>query len=1420
MASPNSKLPTVPSAADNCSATTQVPGGSGPPVLHPFDQGDACPLEEDVVRCRVPPSFEPGMSLKNWKRRVSVYLGDASDKKKARVIWSLLGDKVSEILCASGVDIQASEERIWNELARLFPEPVDPIAAKSEFWARRQRVGESVDEFVTDLRLLAARAFPGLGNLERETIMFEWFVQGIADENVRRALAQEPPQSLDEALARARRCISANQKPAWTPTPVYAMRDMKLCTHPSPMPMTPPSKAQDTKREMCYYCQRFGANAWRCGHNGRRPFARGAPRGSRRAGRYGPNSRIPSSSRWLGKYVGNMWSVTSGWLPLVTISINTLDVNALVDTGAACSIVTTRVAGQDKWQPSRRRISTANGSILMTLGEICLKVRAEKTQRWHNFLVSNEIAWDAILGSDFLRDFGAVIDFNTQNVSWRTGQTPLKISSEKREIWSLNTTPGNLNEQIDHLLLSLSPTVPGGVRSHLRQIIEKFASAFAWTGFPPGRTNVVQHRIDTGTAAPIRQAPRRIPVQYQQEMTQLIDQMLSDGVIQPSNSPWAAPVVLVKKKNGSLRLCVDYRKLNAVTRKDSFPLPRIDSILESLKNAKWFSTIDLASGYWQVEVAPEDQPKTAFCIPTGLYEFKTMPFGLANAPATCQRLMQIVLKDIIPTRCMVYLDDVVIHGRTMEENLDNLREVLDRLVQAGLKVKPAKCKILQKEVTFLGHVVNESGIRSQPEKTQAVQRWPVPQSQAEVSQFLGLASYYRRFVKNFAQIAAPLHRLTEKHRQFQWTPECQKSFNALKVALVNAPVLAFPDVSPEAEPFILDTDASETGIGAVLSQRGADGLEHVIAYASRSLTKCERNYCTTRKEMLALVHFVKYFKHYLLGKHFVVRTDHESLKWLQNFKEPEGQVARWQERLQEFDFECVHRPGKQHRNADALSRQPLRHSKDCPCTPTQINAITLRQADSSDWATIHRENPETRLIYERLQGDGIKPTRAEIAGSSWETHCLWSQWPKLHLVDGVLYLKYDSNFGDRIVVPQSQVEDILHQLHTELGHAGQQKMENAVSSRFWWPQQRRDVINYCNRCVECLRIKPPRVYNRAPLQPITTGYPNEVVGVDIVGPLPETARANRYILVMVDLFTKWCEAVPLNTTDANTVARAIFDNWIARWGAPEQLHSDRGSNFESQITNELCTLLGIRKTRTTAYHPQGNGQVERTNRSLKSLLQAFTTEYDTREWDRALPRCLLAYRATVHTSTAHSPHCMLTGREMRLPLDLSIPFLPSPPFLSTEFAAKLHRDLLHAHQLARHHLESSHRHQKEYYDKSLQGSPVQPGQLVYLHQPAPLPGQPRKLYKPWAGPYVVQEVYSDATCRIIPQGADPNRSLVAHFNRLKLATNSTTSSQLAPSHMNTPPDPVQFVEVPEVGGTATPVTTGVEDNASQVGGTV
>ena len=905
-----------------------------------------------------------------------------------------------------------------------------------------------------------------------------------------------------------------------------------------------------------------------------------------------------------------------------------------------------------------------------------------------------------------------------------------------------------------------------------------------------GRTSVLQHHINTGVSSPIRQPAKRIPLPRRDMVRQLLQDMRAKGIISPSKSPWASPIVLVRKKDGTTRFCVDYRRMNDITVKDAYPLPRVDDTLDTLAGSVWFSTLDLKSGYWQVEVAPEDRAKTAFCTQEGLFEFNVMPFGLCNAPATFQRLMDSVLAGLQWSSCLVYLDDIIIMGRSFEEHLRNLQQVMERLKQAGLKLQPKKCQFLQHKVNFLGHIISSVGISPDPSKTSKVKEWPRPTSVQETQQFLGLANYYRRFVENFATIAKPLHQLTEKKAPFKWTEQCEQAFNLLKTHLTSAPTLALPDWSQQ---FIIDTDASDTGIGAVLSQRQSDGTEHVIGYASRLLTKCERNYCVTRKELLAVVSFLRHFRQYLLGAAFTLRTDHGALTWLQQFKEPEGQLARWVEKLQEYNFTIIHRPGRKHSNADSMSRYPCRqcgresHLSVNPILAISSNALTSGYS-SQDMRALQLEDKGIGPVLKAKEADQ-RPSADLIKGESLEYRRLLQQWDQLIIRNGVLwrcYVQPVSGFNWlQLVIPNHLRAEILFEIHqgTCGGHLGQEKTLNKLKERFYWPGHYTDIYNWCQTCPACATRKTPAPRQRTSLGTISAGYPTQIMAVDIVGPLTESDRGNSYIMVVGDYFTRWMEAFPIPNQEATTIAEILINEVFLRFSTPEQLHSDQGRQFESKLIAEICRLLNIQKTRTTPYHPQSDGLVERFNRTLLDMLSTCAKDHPF-DWLKYVRKVCMAYNSSVQSSTGYTPFYLMFGRQARLPLDVmyktSIPVVSGTT--SGEYAVALQTQLRTAYSLVRQRLSTTHIRQKELYNSKVHGQPHKPGDLVWLHSTVAKKGPRHKLHHQWTGPFKVVKKLSDATYRI-QHTQKHNQRKVVHFDRLKpCSSNMRFDAEITQEH--------------------------------------
>ena len=892
-------------------------------------------------------------------------------------------------------------------------------------------------------------------------------------------------------------------------------------------------------------------------------------------------------------------------------------------------------------------------------------------------------------------------------------------TAAKREPGLLD--PSSLPKHLQPLLEGLASDVTVRQKHQLASVLDKYQDVFSNGPNDIGRTNLVNHEIDTGESRPIRVPARRLPISKQDIERTEVQKMVEKGVIQPSASPWASPIVLVTKKDGSTRFCVDYRQLNDVTRKDAYPLPRIDDTLDALSGSKFFSTLDLCSGYWQVEMSGRDKPKTAFATRQGLYEWNVMPFGLCNAPATFERLMELVLSGLTWTACLVYIDDVIVFGKTFEDALRHLTLVLERLRRAGLKLKPSKCFLFRDQTPFLGHIVTRQGITVDPRKTEAVQNWPIPNRVKDVRSFLGTAQYYRRFIPNFSSIAAPLVALTNKAAPttVQWDASCQSAFDCLKAALAISPVLSYPDRQGR---FIVSTDASNDGVGAVLEQiqTSEDGSEEtkVIAYWSKALSRAQRKYCATHKELLAVVTALEQFRYYLSGRHFDVITDHASLTWLLNFKNPEGMIARWLSRLALFHYTITHKAGKLHGNADGLSRQRCRpcKRKDCPdCRPVRsfisddpipesdeedeedldwhisslfaINPTTSETNKASANTQIQAQQlpdgfdplkddwplPPTNVLIEIQEKDKnivaikslmakhtIKPKYAQISAYHWEVKNLWNQWSRLTLKQGVLYRKPKSTQSEvpelQYVTPQKLRHSFFKILHHGRlsGHQGINKTLSALKARYYWPNMRKDVESWCAECHTCGECKPMQMRKKSKLQQSVTGAPFERMAIDLMGPFSTSPEGYTHIMVMQDYFTKWIVAEPLRGKTTQSVADVFFQRWIVQYGCPLKCHTDQGGEFTSQLFKEVCDRLRVDKTVTTAYRPQSDGMVERCNRSLQSMLKAYVND-NRDDWPDQLPAVVCAYRATAHESTGVSPYRMLYGREMTMPVDVQFP---------------------------------------------------------------------------------------------------------------------------------------------------------------------
>ena len=1076
--------------------------------------------------------------------------------------------------------------------------------------------------------------------------------------------------------------------------------------------------------------------------------------------------------------------------PTVLVTVLGATHLALVDTGAARTCIHPRVVPASMelapWDHSRGALVGVDRRPLPVLGTATIPLTVGKTCQPWPALVIPDLAYGVIIGIDLLVQLDALVDMQEQRIFiggdvLPLGDAPARQTAGQRPaadtLASLALETDDLppeSEPIERpptdeqLEAAIAPGLDAATHTALLGILKEFRDVFASNPKRPGTTSAITHSIDTGDHPPVYKRAHRLAPDMAALLRAEIDQLLANGLIRPSTSPWAAPTVFARKKDGTWRLCVDYRGLNAATRKDAFPLPRIDDILARLGGAKIFSTLDLASGYWQVLVDPAHRHKTAFITPFGLFEWNVMPFGLCNAPLTFQRLMHEQLRTAY-TFAEDYIDDVLVHSAGVTEHLEHLRAVLTLMREANLHLKLAKCTFGTPEVAFLGHVVSAEGVSTDPAKITAIQTMPAPANLKELRAFLGLTGYYRRFVPGYATVATPLHDLVNQAPSWRWTAECQAAFERLKVSLATPPVLAYPRMDV---PFEIHTDASNVAIGVVLAQV-VDGVEHPVAYWSRRLSATEKNWSATDRECLAVVEAVRTYKHLLGMRRFKVITDHSALHWLMDLRDATGRLARWQLELQHLHFDVSHRPGRRHANADALSRlvaAPTEPHQVVLLAPVREEMATTndRIGDMSrfgDIGRLQRQDPTLAAMFSYLEA-GTAPT--DLSGQDLRRFLVEAEL--FTVQDGKLW--YTASLTERnhprLVIPTVLRATVLRDFHDDrmAGHLGLSKTYARLRQRCYWRGMFADVAAWIATCSPCNSRKTPRRTPPGELQPITVPGPWHTVAVDVLGPLPESNDGNKYVLVFGDLFTKWAEAFAMARQDAQTVAHHLVTNILCRFGAPIRLLSDRGQVFLSEVLKGATDALAVKRVHTSAYHPQTDGQVERFNKTLADMLACYTAT-DQKDWDEHLPFVVFAYNCAVHPTTSFSPYHLLFGREPNTPADVAMGTVSAEALDADTLRDRMAR----AHAAARDaSSKAKDRQRAEYNNRGDRSQPAYTsGDLVWLYTPHVAKGRSKKLAHLWQGPYAITERTGPVTVRLrTPTGR--RFSQVVHVSRLKPAT--------------------------------------------------
>jgi transposase InsO family protein len=948
------------------------------------------------------------------------------------------------------------------------------------------------------------------------------------------------------------------------------------------------------------------------------------------------------------------------------------EVHILVDSGAKESFVDTTMARtlrlKQRSKPIPDVVQLANGSKQTSASTTRVRIAIDDSCFVQDLHVTSLGSYDVILGMDWLERHNPVIDWvsktveltlNGQVVRWQQQTSVSSVVQPPTCLISAMQCKKALRSGavgvLCYVKIASDDNSPRTV-VNLKADLEEYADVLnsGQMGFPPARA--VDHAIELlpGSEPPHRGLYRMSQDELADLRSQL-DELLVKGYIQPSTSPYGAPVLFVIKKTGERRLCVDYRALNKQTIKNRYPLPRVDTLLDQLAGAKFFTKIDLASGYHQVRVRSEDIHKTAFRTRYGHFEFTVMPFGLCNAPATFQRLINDVFRPLLDKSVIAFVDDILVYSRTVDEHRRHVREVLQLLRQHQLYTKVSKCQFGVDRAEFLGHTVSAEGVSVVPTKIQAIRDWPIPQTVHEVRSFLGLASYYRRFVPGFAKTAAPLTDLTKAEiaqsgRPLPWGLKQREAFEMLKQALCTAPVLA---VARTSGPFILQTDASEVGVGAVLYQE-QEGKKRVIAYHSRKLNPAEQNYPVHDRELLAVVDATREWRHYLLGRPFKVLTDNWATKHIQTQPRlnPERQT-RLVQKLQDFEFTLEHIRGEANPAADALSRRAdYTLGQQGVINPAEYASITKERVANPALAAVSVVRPEsfTERVAVCAQLD------AEYQG--YVRAVRNNRRKDFRLIDNLLYLP--TRGYCRLYVPAGVLRiEVLREAHdaSTAGHLGRARTLERLERQFFWPGMARDAALYVGTCPNCQTNKAANTKPIGLLRPLPVPRRNwESISMDLIVGLPQCPGSGHdAVVVFVDRCSKMVHIAPTHTKATAEQLAEVFMNTVFRQhGMPQSIVSDRDVRFTSAFWRQLFELTGTRLNMSSAYHPQSDGQTERFNRVLIEMLRSYVNAHAT-DWEKHLAAAEFAYNDAKHESTGYTPFFLNYGQHPYTPIAMQVP---------------------------------------------------------------------------------------------------------------------------------------------------------------------
>lgn len=1181
--------------------------------------------------------------------------------------------------------IRLSATNLLEEMKRMFDHRSSKMALRKEFERRTWQVGETFNEYYHDKTIMANRIL-----IESDEII-DYVVDGIPDVRLRdHARLQRFKDAADLIEAFENITLKSHVKTEWNPVGV---------NQPKPKEKTKTAAIEHTETNVaprgirCFNCKEKGHRATEC------PKPRAAvnkPTDARPDESTGKASKAANEANLIQPFVGpEPYTVSISYtVPDSEGNMEPFSCTAIVDTGSPISLI------KPGYAPINCRISVAsddfrfnglNNSRIKILGIFEKRVRINDIDVDIKFFVvpDETMSGAALLGRDFTSDQTVKIAIDR---TFKVIRNEINVSVDADDFADQILHIDYTNQSANESDLNICANASYEVATNLKNL---YRDAYLTNKKVDSLEDAPEMTICLKHEQPISFRARRLAYADKLKLGVILDGLTKENIIQESFSPYASPIVLVRKKDGNLRLCVDYREINKITIKDNFPTPLIDDHLDRLKGKKIFSCLDLRNGFHHVKMAESSIKYTSFITPLGQFEYLRMPFGLTNAPRVFQRYIQQIFKSMIREgRVLIYIDDIMVATEEMQEHLDILREVFEIARKHNLQFRMDKCSFLYNQITYLGYLLSENGIQPSAENVESVVNYPNPRNTKEIQRFVGLASYFRKFVPNFSIIAKPLYELIKKNAEFRFGVEENKAFKTLKVCLSNHPILAIYCPTARTE---LHCDASASGFGAILLQQQDKGQLRPISYFSHRTTPAESKYSSFELECLAAIYAIKRFHIYLSGIRFRIVTDCDSFRLTLSRQNINPRIARWAMFLQQYDYEIVHRPGKRMAHVDALSR---------------CNSILILEGNTFEQMLSIKQDQDAEICKIR---DRLEKSEDKL----------------FELRDGLVYRKVNKN-NLLFYVPEVMESNVIRTCHDDLGHVGTSKVIASITKIYWFPDMQTKVRKYIKNCLKCIEYSPSSGRSEGYLHSIPKGnLPFQICHIDHYGPLEKTSLGYKYILSVIDAFTKFLRLYPCKTTNSSEAVKHLKE-YFRCYSKPRRIVSDRGSAFTSSEFRDFLKEEYVDHVLIATGTPRANGQVERLNRVLTPILAKLSDSPN--KWDKVIGQAEFAINNTVCRSTGNTPSKLLFGLDQLGKVNDSL-------HLSLENQGENDRNLAGLREAASCKIIESQTANKKAYDKSRKpATTYQVGDYIDIINVDTTACVNKKLIPKYRGPYVVSKV--------------------------------------------------------------------------------